>query len=101
MSDNMLCRIIEHLLDDVENYKAEVTFYREAGNDRQRVLDRHAIDQRAEGGPKPTPQFAAFKSFNGVCGSDAIPGAIPMKPADIVSALKSFQNEDKFPGDKE
>jgi len=68
MSENTLIRVVEYLLDEVRDLKAEVSFYRAAGNDRQRLLDRNAIDQRAEGG---------FKHLS---------------PEEIVSALKGLGN---------
>ncbi len=66
MSENTLIRVVEYLLDEVRDLKAEVSFYRAAGNDRQRLLDRNAIDQRAEGGLKnlsPEEIVAALKGF--------------------------------------
>lgn len=52
MNDSTLYRLIDYLLDEVRDLKAEVTFYRAAGDDRQRLLNKGFIDQRAEGGFK-------------------------------------------------
>lgn len=60
-----LYNVIEYLLDELRDKKAEAVFFREAGNDRQRLLDKSVIDQRAEPG---------FKNFT---------------PEEIVQALKA------------
>lgn len=64
-TDDVLFGVIEYLLEELRDKKAETVFLREAGNDRQRLLDKSAIDQRAEPG---------FKNFT---------------PEEIVQALKA------------
>lgn len=73
-TDNILFRVVEYLLDEVRDLKAEVTFYREAGNDRQRLIDRNEISQRNAGG---------LGGFNNLDGE-------PLTPAQVVEKLKSF-----------